>query len=196
MKRTSEQCDGVLILVVGPSGVGKDTLLDGARRAFAGNKRFEFPQRYITRPAAYGGEAHIPVSNETFDDMKRDGKFALHWSAHGFQYGISADVLDRMARGVAVIVNVSRTVIAPARAQIAPMHAVYITASSEVIAARLKVRGRESSAQIQERARRDVGGVPEDAISFVNDRPVSESIAAFTDLLAELAGNPHKAAGI
>ena len=57
---------GTFFLIVGPSGVGKDTLLDGARERLLGNRWFLFPQRIITRSADAGGEDHIPATSEDF----------------------------------------------------------------------------------------------------------------------------------
>ena len=42
---------GILVLIVGPSGAGKDTLLAIAREALAGDDRFLFPRRHVTRPS-------------------------------------------------------------------------------------------------------------------------------------------------
>lgn len=72
---------GTLFLVVGPSGVGKDTLLDGAKKILAGNGFYRFCRRWITRPAEAGGEDYIPVTETEFARMVDAGEFFHHWQA-------------------------------------------------------------------------------------------------------------------
>ena len=105
----------MLILIVGPSGAGKDTLLNGAREALADDLRFRFVRRVITRPGDMGQEAHESVTEQLFELRKQAGDFALFWRAHGLQYGIPADISMDLARGRVVIVNVSRAVVGMTR---------------------------------------------------------------------------------
>ena len=87
----------MLVLVVGPSGAGKDTLLAAARRALSDDPRFHFVRRVITRAAEAGGEAHEAVTEAEF--AARD--FALLWQAHGLRYGIPVDAVEGRAIAVA-----------------------------------------------------------------------------------------------
>ena len=57
---------GKLIFVVGPSGSGKDTLIDGAKDLLS-DEKFAFIKREITRSAKAGGEDHIEISKGDFD---------------------------------------------------------------------------------------------------------------------------------
>ena len=101
---------GVLVLVVGPSGAGKDTLLDAARERLADDQRFRFVRRVITRPAEAGGETHEAVSRAEFTARR----FALSWQAHGLSYGIPLDIAGDITAGRIVVANVSRGVIVEA----------------------------------------------------------------------------------
>jgi phosphonate metabolism protein PhnN/1,5-bisphosphokinase (PRPP-forming) len=141
----------MLVLVVGPSGAGKDTLLDLAQRVLAGDARFRFVRRVITRPADAGGEEHEPVSEAEFALRE----FALSWQAHGLRYGIPADVAGDVARGVVVVANVSRAVVAEAATRF-PVRVIEITAPADVLATRLTARGRETAGDIAARLSRVV----------------------------------------
>ncbi len=63
---------GRLILVVGPSGAGKDTIIDGAKEACAGNPAIVFPRRVVTR-AVSATEDHDTLDDAAFDRAVNDG---------------------------------------------------------------------------------------------------------------------------
>ena len=176
---------GVLFLVVGPSGAGKDTLLDGAAARLADDPRFRFPARVITRPAEAGGEDHQPVSGDAFTAMREGGKLALWWQAHGLRYGIRADTLAPLAEGVSVVVNVSRTVIDEARVRFRPVRVLLVDAPDRILARRLHARGRESAPDIAERLRRARATEPAgpDVVRVVNDADPETGIQRFVAAL-------------
>ena len=141
----------VLFLVVGPSGVGKDSLMDGARRILTDEADFHFPRRLITRPEEAGGEDHQAVTVSEFEDLEAAGGLMLSWTAHGHHYGIPKSAEQALLDGSSVIVNVSRQVIDQARQHWSPVRVLLITASSSVLRDRLIARGRETADDIQRR---------------------------------------------
>jgi ribose 1,5-bisphosphokinase len=168
---------GRLILVVGPSGAGKDTLLNFARAQLAHRSDILFPRRVITRPAD-ATEDHEPVSAAEF--LAQD--FILSWQAHGLSYGIRAGIKADLAAGKRVVVNVSRAIIAQAREKYS-CSVIEITASPEILAARLAQRGRETAADIAARLARAVPGVAADAV-ILNDgiaREAGERLVALLE---------------
>ncbi|OJY65282.1 MAG: phosphonate metabolism protein/1,5-bisphosphokinase (PRPP-forming) PhnN [Rhodospirillales bacterium 70-18] len=178
----------MLILVVGPSGAGKDTLMDAARAALAGDARFRFVRREITRPAGAGGEDHVAVDEATFAARAAGGGYALWWRAHGLGYGIPADIAEDLAKGRVVVANVSRAVLTEAAARF-PVRVLEITAPPEVLAARLAARGRETAADIAERLRRAVP-LPEglDVATVQNDATPEQGAQAVLAVLRAALG--------
>lgn len=178
---------GRLVAVVGPSGAGKDTLLDGARAALAGDARFRFVQRAITRPAEAGGEAHRNVTAADFAAEQAAGGFALDWTAHGLRYGIPRDMEADLAAGRVVVANLSRAVLAEAGARY-PLLVLEITAPPAVLAARLAARGREDAAAVGERLARAAPVPPGLAVRrIVNDGAVDAGVAQVVAALREAA---------
>lgn len=180
---------GPLLLVVGPSGAGKDSIIAGAAARLHDRTEFVFVRRTITRPREAGGEPHIAASRAEFAARRDAGSFLLHWHAHGLDYGIAATVAADRAAGGTVIANVSRSVIAEARATLAPVRIVQIAAPAPVLAARLARRGRENAADIELRMTRDATEVPAgaDVTTIANDGALEQAVDTFVALLHNLS---------
>ena len=142
---------GIMAVVVGPSGAGKDTLMNLAARHFAGRPDVHFVRRVITREGDAGNEDHRSVSEVDFDAMEQAGAFAVSWEAHGLKYGIPADVTNELARGNLVIANGSRSVLHRFQAAFPRLKIINVTARREVLAERLMARGRESREDVMKR---------------------------------------------
>lgn len=166
---------GALIAVVGPSGVGKDSVMD----ALAPELGLAKVRRVITRPAELGGEDFTSVDAATFERRRAAGHFALHWSAHGLRYGIPAGVDAELATGRSLLANLSRGVLSEAAARYDPLIVLNLTATPETLARRLAARRRESAEQIAHRLARDAALPPGLRVIIVsNDGPLEQTVAA------------------
>ena len=146
---------GRLVLVVGPSGAGKDTLLSLARAACADDGNIVFPRRVITREAS-ASEDNEEVSIGTFQEALTRGDYAMHWEAHGHCYALPRAIDDEIRAGRTIIANVSRTVIGAMRRAYADVLVVSITAPPDVLAERIAMRARSSDGRVENRLRRTV----------------------------------------
>ncbi|MET0907692.1 MAG: phosphonate metabolism protein/1,5-bisphosphokinase (PRPP-forming) PhnN [Tardiphaga sp.] len=146
---------GQLVLVVGPSGAGKDTLLGLARQALAADDAVVFVRRIVTREAS-AHENNEQVTPEAFCAAKAAGAFAIDWEAHGLCYALPRTIDADIRAGRIVVANISRTVISALRAAYADVVVVSVTAPPKVLAARLAARGRASDGPLGERLKRSV----------------------------------------
>jgi ribose 1,5-bisphosphokinase len=153
---------GKLVLVVGPSGAGKDTLLGLARAACADDSTIVFVRRVVTREAS-SAEDNEQISVDAFREACARGAFAIHWEAHGHSYGLPRSIEDDIRAGRTVVANVSRTVIPALRHAYANVVVVSVTAPADVLAARLAMRKRGSDGNVTERLARKVEDAEPDA---------------------------------
>ncbi|MBR3189826.1 phosphonate metabolism protein/1,5-bisphosphokinase (PRPP-forming) PhnN [Bosea sp. (in: a-proteobacteria)] len=172
---------GTFFLVVGPSGAGKDSLIDGARALLEPTGRYVFARRVVTRPAGSPGEDHEAATDEAFDAREAKGDFLITWGAHGLRYGLPAELKRQVEAGRNVIANGSRATIAALAARLPRFVVVEVTAPPEVLAARIAGRGRESGEAIEKRLSRTVEPRPEGirATTVCNDQSVEIGIERF-----------------
>jgi ribose 1,5-bisphosphokinase len=150
-KASGADTKGPVIAVVGPSGVGKDSLMLALAEA---DPSLHVMQRVVTRAAEAGGEDYHAVTEAGFADLVAAEQFALHWSAHGLRYGIPRKIEDLRGNGQGVLVNLSRSVLLQAQQVFGALVVLSVTASPSVLAERLTKRGREDSAEVQLRLAR------------------------------------------
>lgn len=178
----------MLILVVGPSGAGKDMLLNLVRDLLDRHPGVRFVRRVITRPGDMGEEAHESATAQEFALREAAGDFALSWRAHGLQYGIPADISFDLAKGRIVIANVSRAVVAEAAAQF-PVSVIEITAPAPLRQERLAARGREDADDVARRLAREIElRVPVQHQTVVNDGTPEEGARRLLAAIREAAG--------
>lgn len=144
---------GRLIYLMGPSGSGKDSLLNAARERLAA-RGCVIARRVITRSAEAVGEEAVGVSPAEFDQLEADGAFALSWRANGLAYGIPRQIDDWLAAGQDVLVNGSRGYLPTARARYPELQAILLQVDEAALRQRLQARGRESAEQIEARLAR------------------------------------------
>ena len=169
---------GRLFAVVGPSGAGKDTLIDAARAA---RPDLVIVRRAITRPQSAGGEDFEGISDTTFDARLRAGEFGLWWKANGLRYGIPAASLDLRDIGRDVLFNGSRAALDQATLRFPDLVVIRVTAPSQVLMERLLARGRETREEITARIARSGLDLPAglQVVDVLNDGPLPKATAAF-----------------
>jgi ribose 1,5-bisphosphokinase len=180
---------GAIVLVAGPSGAGKDTVIAFARARLADNPRFAFARRLITRKVD-GIEQHEACSDATFLAAEAAGDLALSWRAHGIAYGIRRSTVDEVERGRIVVANV-----VPAGLALTPRAlVVYLTASPSVLARRLEQRGRETAADITARLAREAPllDVTASVVTINNDGPIEQAGGAFLRAILKLGETSQK----
>lgn len=145
---------GRLIVVLGPSGSGKDTLLSYARNELADRADVLFVRRAITRSADAGSEDHVAMTDAEFDQAIDEGQFSLTWAANGLRYGLSRAIEPHLAEGKLAVVNGSRGAWAVIQQVFPSAVAVEIKVDPNILAQRLQSRGRENASEIEARLAR------------------------------------------
>lgn len=174
-----------VILIVGPSGAGKDTLLRAARKRFSEISDLRFAKRYITRPPDVN-EDNYYVDKSGFELLEKGSFFVSTWRAHGNCYGIPRHELNPGTQKTTVT-SISRSAIADFYTSPLRPITVNITAQPDVLERRLAARGRESIEDIRARLKRSPKPLyGTDHITFDNSAELEQTTAEFIALVEKL----------
>jgi ribose 1,5-bisphosphokinase len=186
---------GRLIYLIGASGVGKDSLLNEARKV---RPDWLVAHRYITRDSGTT-ERCVTLSEAEFAKRQAMGMFCLHWQAHGLCYGVGTEVEDWCRRGAHVLLNGSRRALPQAWERFgATLLPVVVTASTAVLRERLEQRGRETPEQIADRLARHLEIEEElarehpELARIDNGGTLQQSLEALAELIDSTDAGCHK----
>ncbi|MDJ0779263.1 MAG: hypothetical protein QNJ85_15455 [Gammaproteobacteria bacterium] len=186
--RTGVNQSGLLFYLVGPSGVGKDSLLE-ALRIYPDLPALHLAERYITRPTRRGDDRHVEIDPDTFAVRAARGDFLFTWHSHGFSYAVSNDLLFHLRTGEDVLVNGSRAYLSTAMEIVPGLVPIWMRVSERVLRERLRGRARENAAAIERRLDRNRKlerlWRPEWHV-IVNDDDIEQTCRQFLDIRERL----------
>ncbi len=181
---------GRLVYVVGPSGAGKDSVINWARERLVSDTQVVFTQRTITRPVHRDGESHHAVTEAQFESLHQSGEFAMCWRAHGRSYAIGKQIHHALKRGLTVVVSGSRDHLPQALRDFPALQVVHINASPGILRQRLLLRGREAAEGVEQRLEREALKVP-DGMRIAEIRNDGDLAVAGASFLEYLSGGDH-----
>ncbi len=167
-----------IILIVGPSGVGKDTLLRNIKNKMEAN----FVNRYITREPDEN-ETNYFIQKEAFEILEKNNFFISTWSAHNNLYGIAKNSIFEGLN----IISISRAKIKDFEKQYQKVYTINITLNKNDLKQRLEKRARESREEIEKRLNRSYEKIEaRNLLEFENNKTLDKSVEDFLKLLRQI----------
>lgn len=174
MNKSSLQSKGFLVVLSGPSGVGKNTVLSTVLPQVPG---LQYSISVTTRPPRPGevhGQDYFFVSEEEFDRLVQEDRL-LEWAEFvGYRYGTPRDYIEQcLQAGMTVIMDIDIQGARQVRQKMPEAILVFLWPPSlDELSRRIRERGKDSEAAISRRlsmARQELQAVCDYDYVIVND---------------------------
>lgn len=170
----TETRKGMLILISGPSGTGKGTLVE---RLMQNDTSIKFSVSVTTRKRRWGeieGEHYYFISEEKYDQLLKEDAFLEHATVHGHRYGTLANPIDEGIRnGDNMLLDIDPQGAISVMNKRPDCVSIFILPPSfEDLRVRLHTRNTEDPVEIQRRlnnARGEIAHLPRYQYCVVND---------------------------
>jgi guanylate kinase len=164
-----------VLVITGPSGVGKGTLIRALLERFPGLELSVSATTRAPRPGERDGVDYHFLTREEFDRRVRAGEFVEHADYAGRSYGtLRSELDDRLAAGIPVVLEIEFQGARQVREAMPAAVQVFIAPPSlEALRNRLIGRGTDDPEEVERRllvAEHELHSQPEFAHVVVNDR--------------------------
>ena len=184
-----------VLVITGPSGVGKGTLIRGLMRRIPNLELSVSGTTRAPRPGERDGVDYHFLTQEAFDRLVEEGAFVEHADYAGRSYGTLRSELDeRLRAGVPVVLEIEVQGARQVRATMPDAVLVFIAPPSlQALRARLEGRGTDDPQEVQRRLRvaeQELLARDQFGHVVVNDR-LEDALDQLTEVvLAELGRSP------
>jgi guanylate kinase len=189
-----------VLVITGPSGVGKGTLIRGLLERIPELELSVSATTRAPRPGERDGAAYHFLSDEEFDRRLASGDFVEHATYSGNRYGTLRSELERrLEEGVPVVLEIEVQGARQVREAMPDAEAVFIAPPSrDALRARLVGRGTDAPEDVDKRmqtADTELQAQPEFRHVVVNDRleeATQDLVQIVNRALANLGGPKRK----
>ncbi|MES2971300.1 MAG: hypothetical protein V4702_03205 [Patescibacteria group bacterium] len=142
--------DRLFILLLGPSGVGKSTIIKELNN-LTGNTRFSYVKPFMTRPLRPDETDKISISSEGFDQMKDRSEFVVVNDRYHVRYGTPlSGILSPLSQQITPILDYPlETVPALQRPEYDTLNFYVYPASIEEWKQRMESSGRNMNGRLE-----------------------------------------------
>jgi guanylate kinase len=178
-----------VVVITGPSGVGKGTLIRGLMERLPNLELSISATTRPPRPAEQDGVDYHFLSREDFERRVAEGAFVEHADYAGRSYGTLRSELDeRVGSGVPVVLEIEVQGARQVRAAVPDSLQVFIAPPSPAaLRERLTARGTDDPAEVERRLRvaeEELAARPDFAHVVVNDQ-LEEALERLTEIVAD-----------
>lgn len=183
---------GSVIVVTGPSGVGKNTLIQAVRRRVPGLAHLVSATTRPPRDSETDGVEYFFLSDDEFDRRVTEGDFVEHAEYSGHKYGtLRSEIEGRTAAGESVILDIEVQGARQIRKSLPATTQVFISPPSfESLRARLMKRGADDPAEAERRlaiAKEELEARHEFDHEIVNDQ-LERAVMELTTIVCQATG--------
>ena len=144
---------GLVVVLSGPSGAGKDSVLAAALDRDDRIARVVTAKTRAPRPGERDGVHHLFLSPEEFDDLRARGGLLEHAEVYGHYSGVPRDQVERLlAEGKTVVLRTDVQGARTLRAKIPQALLVFLTVPGvDDLERRMRARGGDDEAAMRRR---------------------------------------------